>query len=63
LKLDLAKEKKAREESQDRYENTLGAQLSQLSDAINEENLEREENSQHIVGILSEEIGKFHVSL
>ena len=46
LKLELTKEKKQREESQDRFENTLGAQLEQLSEAINCENREREENSQ-----------------
>jgi len=45
LKLDLAKEKKQREECQDRFENTLGTQLIQLGEAIIEENREREENS------------------
>jgi hypothetical protein len=45
LKLDLTKEKKAREDMQDRFENTLGSQLIQLGEAIIEENKDREENS------------------
>jgi hypothetical protein len=45
LKLDLTKEKKAREEMQDRFENTLGQQLIQLGEAIIEENKDREDNS------------------
>lgn len=38
LRLELAKEKKAREECRNRYENTFGAQISQISAAIVEEN-------------------------
>lgn len=54
IKLDLAKEKKQREETQGRFEGTLGSQLIQLGEAIVEENREREENSQKLVGLLSE---------
>ena len=38
LRLELAKEKKAREECRNRYENTFGAQINQISVAIVEEN-------------------------
>ena len=38
LRLELAKEKKAREESRIRYENTFGAQINHISAMIDDEN-------------------------
>jgi hypothetical protein len=38
LKLDLAKEKKLREESEDRYYKTFGEQINRLQDEIDLEN-------------------------
>ena len=60
LRLELAKEKKAREECCNRYESTFGAQISQIQAAIVEENRQREESGQILAQVLSDEIGKFH---
>jgi hypothetical protein len=38
LKLDLAKEKKIREESEDRYYKTFGEQINRLNDEVDLEN-------------------------
>jgi hypothetical protein len=46
LKLDLAKEKKMREEAEDRYYRTYGEQINRLGEEIELENRLREENSQ-----------------
>lgn len=45
LKLDLAKEKKIREEAEDRYYKTFGEQINRLNDEIDLENRLRDENS------------------
>jgi len=45
LKLDLAKEKKIREEAEDRYQRTFGESINRLQDEIELENKLREENS------------------
>ena len=63
LRLELAKEKKAREECNNRYDGTFGAQIDQISLAILEENKQREDSSQILVNVLSEEISKFHEQL
>ena len=43
LKLDLAKEKKVREETQDRHYRVFGEQIQKLQDEIENENRIREE--------------------
>lgn len=45
LKLDLAKEKKMREESEDRYYKTYGEQINRLQEEIEMENRQRDDNS------------------
>ena len=63
LKLDLAKEKKIREESEDRYYKNFGESINRLQEEIDLENKMRDDNSQKMVKKLSEEIGKFHEML
>lgn len=63
LRLELAREKKAREECNDRYENMFVAQISQIQSAIHEENKQRTTSSQILMNVLSEEATKLHDSL
>lgn len=45
LRLELAKEKKLREESADKNEQTFGGQIDEIAKAIDEENRERDESN------------------
>jgi len=45
LKLDLAKEKKVREEGEERYYKTFGEQINRLQEEIDLENKMRDDNS------------------
>ena len=63
LRLELAKEKKAREESRIRYENTFGAQIHHISAMIDDENKQRLDSAEILKNVLTEEISKFNVQI
>ena len=60
IRLDLAKEKKIREETHEHSYSQFGEQLKLLSDEVINEGHLREEGSQRLIAMLSDEIGKFH---
>ena len=63
LRLELAKEKKVREESHEQYLEVYGRQINQINEAIDEENKEREESSLLLMSILNEEVKRFELRL
>ena len=59
----MAKEKKNREESENKYFRMFGEQIGRLQEEIDIENRVRSDNMGKLVRTLSEEIGKFHEML
>ena len=63
LRVDLAKEKKAREEAKNEHEKTYGRDIGELADFIAKENSERVASHRTLMATLAEMVTKFHTRL
>ena len=60
IRLDLAKEKKVREDTQEHNYSQVGESIRALQEEIDQQIVQSEENSQRVIQQLSEEVASFH---